>query len=129
MKPSEMFALRMCLTSFPETDSFDDVLAKLDMQSNDVIVWEPFKSFTTHDLSEYILNSVIQIESQFFPLHELITVIDKDTVKGIFFNLVGRPAFSDELTRLCSLLDTDFSFQLPEKIGDALNLLHIKSNK
>ena len=129
MKPSEMFALRMYLTSFPENDSFDDVLAKLDMKRQDVIVWEPFKNYTTEELADLIFDSVVRIESHFFPLHELVTVIDRETVRGLFFNIVGRPPFTDELTQLCSSLDNGFSFQLKDKVVDALNLLNIKNNK
>jgi hypothetical protein len=128
MKHSEMFALRMYLTSFPENDTFDEVLAKLDTGHIDITVWKPFQIYDANQLSEFILDSVQQIESQFFPLHELITVIDKDTVRVLFLSIVGRIPFSDELTRLCATLDTDLSFQLRDKIADALKLLNIKTN-
>lgn len=129
MKHSEMFALRMYLLSFPENDTFDQVLEKLELNHPDIIIWDPFKTTSIAELLDLIFESAVSVESQFFPLHDLISILDKETIRVMFTNTVGRPPFNDELSKVCTALDNDIMFSLQEKLVDALKLLNIKINK
>lgn len=129
MKRSERFALSTYLTSFPEMASFDEIMNKIKENSGDIEVWYPFQNYTPTELTEFITNTFCEIEREFLSCHDLITVIDKETVKRLFFNAVGRQPLKEELSRLCTLLDNDFSYQLPYKILDALKVLHILTDK
>lgn len=128
MKHSEKFALSHFLSFFPENDSFDTVLAKIDQRSADIIRWTHFKNFSSEDVIDLIHRMTLDIEKQFFPFHDLVTVIDRDTVKTMFFHLMARSPMNDELSRVCSFLDSDFSYQLQSKIADALKILNIQIN-
>lgn len=129
MKPNEAFAIRQYLESYPENVSFEDVLQKLKTGSPEVNVWEPFEKLSSFDLANAISLLSNELERQFFPIFELVTVIDKETVTGILSQEIGREPKEEEVNAVCSWLDTDFSYQLPEKISDAVTFLSIPKNQ
>lgn len=129
MKQNEAFALKHYLESYPENVAFEDVLQKLKTGSPDVDVWEPFEKLSSFDLANAISRLSHEIETQFFPIFELVTVIDKETVTGILSQEIDREPKEEEVNAICSWLDTDFSFQLPEKISDAVTFLNIPKSQ
>jgi uncharacterized protein YjaG (DUF416 family) len=129
MKPNEAFAIRQYLESYPENVSFEDVLQKLKTGSPDVNVWEPFEKLSSYDLANAISRLSHEIETQFFPIFELVTVIDKETVTGMLSQEVNRDPKEEEINAICSWLDTDFSCHLPERISDAVTFLSIPKNQ
>lgn len=130
MKQSEIFALDHFLECYPKNKTVHEILDLLkDEEDIQVIVRELYINITDDDyLTLLILEMISKIEKQFFPIHELVTVIDRDTVKRLFFTLVGRPPFTDELNKLCNSLEDTLAFEFHHKFTDALMLLNIKTN-
>lgn len=126
MKRSELFSLQHYLPIFPEMESFDNIIAMVNTNSEFVSVLEPFQNYNRTELTKCIIKMVNDIEKQFFPFHELVTIIDMETVKIVFEQLVGREATHQETESICSFLDADFSYHLTVKIANVVKFLEIK---
>ena len=126
MKQTEIFALKQYLHEFPDCGKLNDVIDLIYDRDQRVIIQEPFLEYTPDFLVVAIKKTEYEIESQFFPFHELVTILDRDSVNEILLQILKRSPSNDELNKVCSFLDSDFSSLLYKKIGDAIKQLNIK---
>lgn len=126
MKQSERFALKHFLSRYPDDLCFEKILCLMNNEHEDVELAKSFKGIYLPDLTDLILNMVNDIESQFFPFHELVTVLDRDSVSDHLHQIILRKPTEEELNKVCSFLDSDFSSLLLEKIADSVTYLNIK---
>lgn len=125
MKYSERFALNQYLTKYPECEKILDIIDMIFDKDSRIKIQDPFVEYDTNSIVTAIMKTENEIESQFFPITELVTILDKETVSETLTSLINRKPSSDELMAVCSWLDNEYSYKLSSYIEIALKDLSI----
>lgn len=129
MKYSERFALNHFLSMYPENLTFEEVLNKLEVE-DDLVNRHPFfRRYAKPEVVCLIRQLAESIEGKFFPVFDLVSLIDKETVTEVLTQKLQRVPSNREVNMLCSYLDGCYSFQLPEFVHHAVSLLSLTKAK
>lgn len=127
MKQSELFALNHYLSFFPENESFDEVLTLIENEDESVGVWEPFENYPVNEVVDFISHMASSVEEKFYPVLDLVCIIDRETIKEMAKGYIDRDLTAEELEKIARFIDSDFSYQLSEKVSDAVTYCEIKA--
>lgn len=125
MKDSEVFALNQLLDKYPQNAAFDNILVLINNNSDEVSIKNEYSKVEPIAIVLSLLNIVEDLDKYFFPIHELVTVIDRDTISEKMSKILKRKPTENEVDKLSTFLDDHFSNYLDMTIEAALPLLNI----
>lgn len=125
MNQFQSFALQHYLSDYPDA-SFDDILEMVENESDRVTVWEPFEHYPTDEVTDFISHMASDLQAKFMPLDDIACVIDRGCIKEMMTDDLEREPLEDELEKVCKFVETDFIYQVSEKVGDAITYSNIE---
>lgn len=125
MKSYQQFALNHYLSDYPIETDFKTILSLIEDEHESITIWQPFEDHPRDDLIDFISHLAHELEEKFISLVDVACVIDRATIKEMLHEDIEREPTDTEVDRVSEFIDNDFSYQLAEKVFDAITYCNI----